>query len=80
MASRVPHDIFYRPATEFFVANHDEVVLWSPWHRVEVFNTIRQLAQNPDAKQAVRQADGRATIIRLENDVRCDYLTHIEAD
>src|SRR5256885_438727 len=51
VAFRVPEDTFHREAQEFYEAEQDRVWLWSPWHRIEVFNTIRQLARHPEAKR-----------------------------
>jgi len=47
---------------------------------VEVFNSIRQLALNPDREAGLNEAEARAIIHRLEADIRCDYLVHLEAD
>jgi predicted nucleic acid-binding protein len=80
VAVRAPHDKCHRPAVEFYEARQDEVWLWSPWHRVEVFNTIRQLTRHPDAKRVIAEADAKALIHRLEREVNLGYFTHIEAD
>ncbi len=80
VASRVPQDTFYTEAVDWFGANQDEVWLWSPWHRIEVFNTIRQLTRNPDSKRSVSVSEAKAMIYRLEADVRCGYFLHLEAD
>src|SRR5437016_12720172 len=80
VASRVPHDTFYAEAVDWFEANQDEVWLWSPWHRIEVFNTIRQLTRNPESKRSVSVAEAKAMIYRLEADVRYDYFLHMEVD
>lgn len=80
VASRFAKDTFHHEAVAFYAKCADEVWLWSPWHRVEVFNTIRQLARNPDRKHGLAVAEAKALIRRLEDDVRCDYLLHIEAD
>src|SRR5206468_451808 len=79
-ASRVPHDTFYRAASSWFETHQDEIWLWSPWHRIEVFNTLRQLTRNPDAQRAFSAAEAKAMIYRLEADVRCGYFLHLEAD
>ena len=50
------------------------------WHRVEVFNSIRQLVLHPDAKRRLVLAEAKALIHRLESDVRLGYFTHLEAD
>jgi len=80
VACRVPHDTFHREATCFFEKYQEETWLWSPWHRVEVFNCIRQFTRHPDAKRGMSKAEAKALIHRLENDVRCGYFLHLEAD
>lgn len=80
VACRVPHDTWHQEGTAFFDRHQDETWLWSPWHRVEVFNSIRQLTRNPDAKRTVRQTEAKALIHRIESDVRCGYFLHLEAD
>jgi predicted nucleic acid-binding protein len=49
--------------------------LWTPWHRVEVFNSLRQLAQ----AGAMREDDARRIISRLTYDLSF-YYTHEERD
>jgi predicted nucleic acid-binding protein len=80
VAARVVHDTFHREAMKYYGGREEEIWLWSPWHRVEVFNTIRQLTRHRDAKRGMSTAEGRALIHRLETDVRLGYFTHIEAD
>ena len=80
LAARVPLDHFHRPALDFYEAQQDQVWLWSPWHRVEVFNSIRQLVHHPDAARRLLLAEAKALIHRLEADVRLGYFTHLEAD
>lgn len=80
VAARVRRDTFYKPALDFYEARQDDVWLWSPWHRVEIFNSIRQLVQHPDAKRRLLQTEATALIHRLETDVRLGYFTHMEAD
>jgi predicted nucleic acid-binding protein len=80
VACRVPHDTWHEVAIGFFEKHQEESWLWSPWHRVEVFNTLRQLPRHPDAKRSMSEAEAKALIHRLENDVRCGYFLHLEAD
>jgi predicted nucleic acid-binding protein len=80
VACRVPYDTWHEEAVEFFGRHQEDTWLWSPWHRVEVFNTIRQLSRHPDSKRSLSQAEAKALIHRLENDVRCGYFLHMEAD
>ena len=80
VAARIAHDTFNREALEFYEGREEEVWYWSPWHRVEVFNTIRQLTRNRDAKRGLSEGEAKALIYRLETDVRLGYFLHIEAD
>jgi predicted nucleic acid-binding protein len=67
----------HRSAQTFFEDRQDEAWLWSPWHRLEVFNTLRQLALDP---AILSEADARALVYRLEADVRAGYYEHAESD
>ncbi len=80
VAARVSRDTFHKSALNYFEAQQDEVWLWSSWHRVEVFNSIRQLVRHPDSGRRLLLAEARALIRRLEADVRLGYFTHLEAD
>jgi len=51
-----------------------------PLHRVEVFNSIRQLVHHPEPERRLRLAEAKALIHRIETDVRLGYFTHLEAD
>ena len=80
VAARVLRDTFHKSALDYYEAEQDQVWLWSPWHRLEVFNSVRQLALHPDAKRRLRVPEAKTLIHRLETDVRLGYFTHIEAD
>jgi predicted nucleic acid-binding protein len=80
VAARVPHDTFFETAVAWTEAHEDDTWLWSPWHRVEVFNTLRQLTRHPHTRRAISSAQAKALIHRLEADVRCEYFLHLEAD
>lgn len=80
LASKVLRDNYFAVALDFYEAHQDEVWLWSPWHRLEVFNSIRQLTCHPEARRRLREPEARALIHRLETDVRLGYFTHMEAD
>src|SRR5438552_3070120 len=80
VASRAERDVFHEAAARCYSQYQDETWFWSPWHRIEVFNTIRQLTRNPDRKYALHPTEAKAMIYRLEADVRCDYFLHLEAD
>jgi len=80
VASRVRHDTFHRVALRFYKGREADLWFWSPWHRVEVLNTIRQLTRNSDRKRGISQAEANALIYRIEADVRLGYFFHMEAD
>jgi predicted nucleic acid-binding protein len=80
VALRIRRDMFHGAALDYYEAEQEQVWLWSPWHRVEVFNTVRQLVHHPEPRRRLAVAEGRAAIHRLETDVRLGYFTHLEAD
>jgi predicted nucleic acid-binding protein len=80
VAARVRRDNFHKPGLDFYEARQDQVWLWSPWHRLEVFNSIRQLVRHPDTDRRLTFAEAKSLIHRLEMDVRLGYFTHVEAD
>jgi predicted nucleic acid-binding protein len=80
LASRIQRDTFHETAVSYYETRQEEVWLWSPWHRVEVFNSIRQLVRHPEAERRLLPGEARALIRRLETDVRLEYFTHLEAD
>jgi predicted nucleic acid-binding protein len=78
IATRFFHDQNHRGATAWFDSHDQEDFLWSPWHRVEVFNSIRQMSQG--TRQLIREADAKRLIHLLEHDVRLGYYIHVEPD
>jgi predicted nucleic acid-binding protein len=78
VALRFFDDTHHEEATEYFEAHGDEGFLWSPWHRVEVSNALRQFARGKPP--VLKAADARRIIHRLETDVRVGYYHHLEAD
>ena len=80
VACKVRDDTFHSPAQDLYETRQSETWLWSPWQRVEVFNTIRQLTRHPEAKRRLRLAEANALIHRFEEDVRVGYFIHREAD
>jgi predicted nucleic acid-binding protein len=80
VAMRVRRDTQHQAALDFYEGNQEQAWLWSPWHRVEVCNAIRQLVRHPDKTRRLLLAEAKALIHRLEMDVRLGYLTHLEAD
>jgi len=80
VALKVRHDTFHETALDVYATRQAEVWLWSPWHRVEVLNAVRQLTRHPDKKRRLPVPEAKALIHRLETDVRLGYFTHLEAD
>ncbi|MCI0536410.1 MAG: PIN domain-containing protein [Verrucomicrobiales bacterium] len=80
VALKVRRDTFHEEAMSFYGRRQEDTWLWSPWQRVEVFNTIRQLTRHPDSKRRLLLAEARALIHSLETDARIGYFTHMEAD
>ncbi len=71
-------DTHHTRATLFLERHSSDNLLWSPWHRIEVSNAIRQLARG--RRPLIHEADARRIIHVLENDVRLGYFLHMEAD
>lgn len=78
VALRFFDDTHHRAATEYFASHDEESFLWSPWHRVEVSNALRQFARGD--RPVLSEGDARRIIHRLETDVRVGYFLHMEAD
>jgi predicted nucleic acid-binding protein len=80
VAAKFRKDTHHRAALPYCEAHQDEVWLWSPWHRVEVFNSLRQNARDNDPAKGLTESEAKAVIHQFEADIRCDYLVHMEAD
>jgi predicted nucleic acid-binding protein len=63
-------------ALAFYEAHFGEDYIWTPLHRVEIFNTLRQSVLAGMATLA----GARAAIRSLEQDVRAGYFVHREKD
>lgn len=80
VALKVRRDTFHEEAMDFYERRQAKTWLWSPWQRIEVLNTIRQLTRHPEAKRRLQTTEAKALIHSLEADVRSGYFTHREAD
>lgn len=78
VALRFFDDTHHETATDYFGRQLDDLFLWSPWHRVEVANSLRQFARG--TRPVLPEADARRILHRLEADVRAGYFHHLEAD
>jgi len=76
VALRIKGELHHDRALHWYEAHEREQWSWSPWHRAEVFNTIRQLAR----VGIISKAEAREVIRRFVYDVRADYFVHAEAD
>ena len=62
-------DIHHRAALRLFEYAPEAKVIWTPWQRVEVFNTFRQA----EPARLVKRGDSRQMIRSLEQEVRLGY-------
>lgn len=74
VAFKNSRDSHHQAAVSLWDAFHDITVIWTPWHRVEVFNAIRQ------AQRSGLLTTAGAVIRALENEVRLGYWPHVEFD
>ncbi len=75
IALSIRHDRGHAAAVEWKVEHAAELPVWTPFHRVEVFNGLRQLAQ----VGGLTQGEARAIMSRLTYDLGF-YYTHLEPD
>lgn len=74
VAFKNSRDSHHKAATSLWDSSDEVAVVWTPWHRVEVFNAIRQ------AERLGYLATSKAVIRTLENEVRLGYWPHVEFD
>ena len=67
-------DAHHQEAVDLFVHDENARVLWTPWQRVEVFNSLHQLERKGD----LVSGDAKRLIRRLEMEVRLGYWPHQE--
>jgi predicted nucleic acid-binding protein len=67
-------DSQHKSAVRLFDSNSDINILWTPWQRVEVFNSFRQL----DRAGSLPRHPAVSFIRALENEVRLGYWPHVE--
>ena len=68
----VKRDPHHPKAILLWDINESAAVLWTPWHRVEVFNAIRQ------AERLGFLAESSSVIRALEKEIRFGYWPHVE--
>lgn len=76
LAYKCADDANHSRAIQMLERFEDVSVIWTPWQRVEVFNSFRQ------AEQAgiVAQGKARELIRSLEQEIRLGYWPHVEFD
>ena len=76
LAYKCRRDTHHAAAITLFDREAEAQVLWTPWQRVEVFNTFRQA----ERAGAISQGESRQLIRLLEQEVRLGYWPHVEFD
>ena len=76
LAYKYRRDTHHATAITLFDREPEAQVLWTPWQRVEVFNTFRQA----ERAGLIGQGDSRQLIRLLEQEVRLGYWPHVEFD
>src|SRR5262245_14361487 len=76
LAYKSRRDLHHTAAITLFDREPDAQVLWTPWQRVEVFNTFRQA----ERAGLIETGESRQLIRLLEQEVRLGYWPHAEFD
>ncbi len=76
LAYKSRRDASHDVAITLFDHHPQAKVVWTPWHRVEVFNSFRQL----ERIGAIDPGDARHQVRLLEQEVRLGYWLHTEFD
>jgi len=76
LAFKCRRDTHHVGATTLFDRHPEAEVLWTPWQRVEVFNSLRQA----ERAGLIRGGEARQAIRVLEQEVRLGYWQHVEFD
>ena len=72
VAFKNSRDSQHESAASLWDISDESTVIWTPWHRVEVFNAIRQ------AERLGLLTTSGPIIRALENEVRLGYWPHVE--
>ena len=67
-------DALHKKAIRIFDQQIDYEILWTPWHRLEVFNAFRQL----ERAGLLPKSPAVLFIRALENEIRLGYWPHAE--
>ena len=76
LAYKCRRDTHHAAAISLFDREPEAQVLWTPWQRVEVFNTFRQA----ERAGLIDSGESRQLIRLLEEEVRLGYWPHAEFD
>ena len=76
IAYKCRDDANHPTAIKLFDLWPEAQVVWTPWHRVEVFNSLRQL----ERAGLVAAGKAREFIRLLEQEIRLGYWPHRECD
>jgi len=72
VAFKNSRDSHHADAVSLWDKSQEITILWTPWHRVEVFNAIRQ------AERLGLLTTAASVIRALEKEVRLGYWPHVE--
>ena len=75
-ALKCRRDTHHAAAVSLFDLQQEVEVLWTPWQRVEVFNSVRQAERT----RLLRKGESGQIIRLLEQEVRLGYWPHMEFD
>ncbi len=67
-------DAHHALAVELLDREVEAQVLWTPWHRVEVFNIFRQA----EFRRLIKPGAALEMIRKLEHEIRFGYWPHVE--
>jgi predicted nucleic acid-binding protein len=76
LAYKCRRDSHHSTAITLFDRETEAQVIWTPWHRVEVFNSFRQA----ERAGLIAGGESRQLIRLLEQEVRLGYWPHWEFD
>ena len=76
LAYKCATDSHHEKATALFDEAPNASVLWTPWHRVEVFNILRQA----EHARVIVRGEALSMIRLLEQEIRIGYWPHVEFD
>jgi predicted nucleic acid-binding protein len=76
IAYKCEDDAGHETAVRLFDLWPDAVVVWTPWQRLEVFNSFRQLERTG----MISSGKARQLIRLLEQEVKLGYWPHVEFD